>query len=117
MNKPRFQFSLASLCGIVAAMALGLSQSTLSQGVFVLTWVVLFAATTAWIFRPQPFWKGFAISGASYLLLARLFAYPPAVGQPDVMLGVHSILALTLAAFVGTLMASRNRPRNSLPPS
>jgi hypothetical protein len=117
MSKRRYQFSLASLCGIVAASAVGLSQDTLPKAIFAMTWVILLAATVACAFRRQPFWKGFVIAGASYLFLSRLNAYPPPVGQPDAMLGVHSILALTLATLVGTLVQFYNRPRKSLPSS
>jgi hypothetical protein len=115
MSRPRCQLSLAALCGIVALSAVGLSQNTFPRAVFAVTWVFLLAATTVCVFRPQPFWWGFVISGASYLLLSRLFASPPPVGQAEVMLAVHSILALTLATFVGTWVRSCNPPRNSRP--
>jgi hypothetical protein len=117
MSKPRFQFSLATVCGIVAATALALSQRTVSQGVFVLTWVILSAATLLWAFRQQPFWKGFAISGAAYLFGARLLARPPALGQPDVMFGVHSFVALTVGCAFGTLIAVYHCRRSRLPSS
>jgi len=111
MNKSRWQFSLAGLCGFVAVLALGMSQNTLSQAAFVVTCTILLAATIRWVFRPQPFWRGFVISGVSYLLISRLFATPPTWGQPDVMGVVHPLLALTLAGCVGTLASFGNRPR------
>jgi hypothetical protein len=117
MSKPRCQITLASLCGIVAASALGLSQNTFPQAAFALTWLILLAATFGWVIRRQPFWKGFAISGATYLFLSQLLAYPPNVGQPAVMLGVHSILALILGTLVGIVAHSYRRPRNCLPSS
>ena len=112
MGRSRCQLSLASLCGIVAVLALGLSQNTLPRVVFAVTWVVLLAATTVCMFRPQPFWWGFVIAGASYLFLSGLFAKPPLVGQADVMLAVHSILALTLATLAGTWVRSFKASRN-----
>ncbi len=86
-----------------------MSQNSVSQAAFAVTWVILLAATIRWVFGPDPFWRGFVISGASCLFLSRLFATPPTWGQPDVMGLVHPILALTLATLVGTLVRSWDR--------
>jgi hypothetical protein len=114
MSRPRYQFSLAGLCGIVAVSAVGFSQNTFSRGVFAVTWVTLLLATIVSIFRPQPFWKGFVIAGPCYLCLSRVFfAVPPPVGHADVMLTIHSIVALSVACFAGAWLSYCKCPRTN----
>jgi hypothetical protein len=119
MSRRRYQLSLAGVCGIVVACALGSSQlrDSLARAAFMLTWGSLLVAAIGYLLRPRPFWLGFIITGTFCLWLSGLVAKPPPVGRPDVLMFAHSVLVLIVAALGGIAAQIGHSPRGSPPRS